>query len=331
MKQNIAGRLAGAFMESKLTPLLMAAALGVGAWTLATMASEEEPQIIVPLADIYLPMPGASPTEVENRVLVPLESVLSGIEGVEYVYTHAESGFGLATVRYEVGRDMEESLVQLHSTLMKNADRMPPGLGFPLVKTVTIDDVPFFTATLHGGDIGGSELRAAADELKTALEAVPEVRAVQVIGGQTREVRVELDPERLALYGIDPLQVAERLRLENMELQSGTYTRNDEVVRVTTGGFLRNAEDVEQVVLDVRDGALVQVRDVARVVNGPAEGLYVARRGWERVGADGIGGRVQAAGGRRDGAGPRPRAATGRRARADRPGGRLRGDLPELR
>ncbi len=271
MKQNIAGRLAGAFMESKLTPLLMAAALGVGAWTLATMASEEEPQIIVPLADIYLPMPGASPTEVENRVLVPLESVLSGIEGVEYVYTHAESGFGLATVRYEVGRDMEESLVQLHSTLMKNADRMPPGLGFPMVKTVTIDDVPFFSATLHGGDIGGAELRAAADELKTALEAVPEVRAVQVIGGQTREVRVELDPERLALYGIDPLQVAERLRLENMELQSGTYTRNDEVVRVTTGGFLRNADDVEQVVLDVRDGALVQVRDVARVVDGPAE------------------------------------------------------------
>lgn len=271
MRQNIAGRLAGAFMESKLTPLLMAAALGVGVWTLATMASEEEPQIIVPLADIYLPMPGASPTEVENRVLVPLESVLSGIEGVEYVYTHAESGFGLATVRYEVGRDMEESLVRLHSTLMKNADRMPPGLGFPMIKTVTIDDVPFFSATLHGGDLGQSELRAAADELKAALEAVPEVRAVQVVGGETREVRVELDPERLALYGIDPLQVAERLAAENTELQSGAYTRQDEVVRVTTGGFLTSARDVEQVVLDVRDGALVQVRDVATVVDGPAE------------------------------------------------------------
>ena len=271
MRQNIAGRLAGAFMESKLTPLLMAAALGVGVWTLATMASEEEPQIIVPLADIYLPMPGASPTEVENRVLVPLESVLSGIEGVEYVYTHAESGFGLATVRYEVGRDMEESLVRLHSTLMKNADRMPPGLGFPMIKTVTIDDVPFFSATLHGGDLGQAGLRAAADELKAVLEAVPEVRSVQVVGGETREVRVEIDPERLALYGIDPLQVAERLAAENTELQSGAFTRQDEVVRVTTGGFLTSARDVEQVVLDVRDGALVQVRDVATVVDGPAE------------------------------------------------------------
>ena len=195
MKQNIAGRLAGAFMESKLTPLLMAAALGVGAWTLVTMASEEEPQIIVPLADIYLPMPGASPAEVENRVLVPLENVLSGIEGVEYVYTHAQPEFGLATVRYEVGRDMEESLVQLHSTLMKNADRMPRELGFPLVKTVTIDDVPFFTATLHGGGVGTAELRSIADELRIALEAVSEVRDVHVAGGEAREVRVELDPE----------------------------------------------------------------------------------------------------------------------------------------
>ena len=150
MKQNIAGRLAGAFLESKLTPLLMAASLGVGAWSVATMPSEEEPQIIVPLADLFVPLPGASPQEVENRVLIPLENVLSGIEGVEYVYSHAEQGFGLVTVRYEVGRDMEESLVQLHSALLKNADRMPAGLGFPLVKTVTIDDVPFFTATLRG-------------------------------------------------------------------------------------------------------------------------------------------------------------------------------------
>ncbi len=126
------------------------------------MPSEEEPQIIVPLADLYLPLPGAMPQEVENRVLVPLENVLSGIEGVEYVYGHAEPGFGLVTVRYEVGLDMEESLVKLYSTLMKNMDRMPPGLMFPLVKTVTIDDVPFFTATLFGGGLDGGELLRVA-------------------------------------------------------------------------------------------------------------------------------------------------------------------------
>ncbi|MDP2955881.1 MAG: efflux RND transporter permease subunit [Longimicrobiales bacterium] len=271
MKENIAGRLAGAFLQSKLTPLLMVAALGVGAWTVATMSSEEEPQIIVPLADLYLPLPGATPQEVENRVLVPLENVLSGIEGVEYVYSHAEPGFGLVTVRYEVGRDMEESLVQLYSTLMKYADRMPPGLLFPLVKTVTIDDVPFFTAALFGGGADGGELRRVADEVRVELSSLSDVRDVQVVGGYPREIRVELDPERLATYGIDPLRVAQRLSGENVEAEAGTFTADDRVVRVTAGSFLADAEDVGNVVLDVRNGALVQVRDVATVIDGPAE------------------------------------------------------------
>jgi multidrug efflux pump subunit AcrB len=271
VKENLAGRLAGIFLESKLTPLLMAAALGVGAWTVSTMPSEEEPQIIVPLADLYLPLPGATPAEVENRVLVPLENVLSGIEGVEYVYSHAEPGFGLVTVRYEVGRDMEQSLVQLYSTLLKNADRMPPGLQFPLVKTVTIDDVPFFTAALYGGGMDGASLRRLADELRVELESVPDVRDVQVVGGYPREVRVELDPERLSAYGIDPSRVVQRLGGENVEMEAGTYTHDDRVVRVVAGSFLADADDVARVVLDVRDGALVQVRDVATVVDGPAE------------------------------------------------------------
>ncbi|GMV05035.1 MAG: multidrug transporter AcrB [Gemmatimonadota bacterium] len=271
MKENIAGRLAGMFLQSKLTPLLMAAALGVGAWTVSTMPSEEEPQIIVPLADLYLPLPGATPQEVENRVLVPLENVLTGIEGVEYVYSHAEPGFGLVTVRYEVGLDMEESMVKLYSTLMKYMDRMPPGLMFPLVKTVTIDDVPFFTASLRGGGLDGGQLRTLAEEARVELAAVPDVRDVQVVGGYPREIRVELDPERLATYGIDPLQVAQRLAGENVEAEAGTFTYDDRVVRVTTGTFLSDAEDVGNVVLDVRQGALIQVRDVATVVDGPGE------------------------------------------------------------
>jgi len=271
MKQNVAGRLAGLFLESKLTPLIMAAALGVGVWTLSTMPSEEEPQIIVPLADLYLPLPGASPREIENRVLVPLESVLSGIAGVEYIYSHAEPGFGLVTVRYEVGRDMEESLVRLYSTLLEHADRMPPGLRFPLVKTVTIDDVPFFTATLFGGGLDGGALRALADEVRVELERMPEVRDVQVYGGYPREVRVELDAERLATHGIDPLWVADRIGRAHTELGVGSYTSDDRVVRVTAGDFLRTADDVGNVVLAVREGALVQVADVARVVDGPSE------------------------------------------------------------
>ncbi len=271
MKSNLAGRLAAAFLDSKLTPLLMAGALGVGAWTLATMASEEEPQIIVPLADLYVPYPGASPDEVENRVLIPLENVLSGIEGVEYVYSHAQPGFGLVTVRYEVGRDMEESLVRLFSTLMKNADRMPPGVTLPLVKTVTIDDVPFLVATLRGEGQDPAQLRRLADEVRVELEALADVRDVVVTGGQPREIRVELRPEAMAGHGVDAALVAARLQAAGVRADAGTFTRDGEVVRVVAGPFLRNADDVRSVVLDVRDGVLVQVGDVAEVVDGPAE------------------------------------------------------------
>jgi multidrug efflux pump subunit AcrB len=206
---------------------------------------------------------------VENRLLIPLENVLSGIEGVEYVYSHAESGFGLVTVRYEVGRDMEESLVQLYATLLKNADRMPPGLAMPLVKTVTIDDVPFFTVGLSGEDRDPDELRALADELRVELESVPDVRDVTVLGGSPREIRVEPLSERLAAHGVDASRLVERLRAENVSLDAGEFVRADEVVRLKAGSFLTSARDVEAVVLDVRDGRLIRVGDVAAVTDGP--------------------------------------------------------------
>jgi multidrug efflux pump subunit AcrB len=271
MKSEFAGKLADAFLTSKLTPLLMTGALALGLYTVVTLPSEEEPQIIVPLADIYLPLPGTAPAEVENRLLIPMENVLSGIEGVEYVYSHAEMGFGLVTVRYEVGRDMEESLVRLFTTLMKYAERMPPGFNMPLVKTVTIDDVPFFTVTLSGDGQDHATLRQIADEVRVALETIPEVRDVVVTGGYSREIRVELSPDRMAAYGVDPNMLAERLRMANVNVQAGHYTKGNEVVRVTAGPFLASAHDVGSVVLDVRDGVLVQVADVADVIDGPEE------------------------------------------------------------
>lgn len=271
MRSGIAGRLADTFIDSKLTPLLLAAALALGVYTVFTMPSEEEPQIIVPMADVFVPLPGATPAEVENRVLVPLEEILSGIEGVEHVYSHADPGMGLVTVRYEVGQDMEESLVRLHSTLLKHADRMPPGVQVPLVKTVTIDDVPFFTVTLFGEGREHGKLRALADELAVSLQSVEDVRRVDVIGGYPREIRVELLPERLAAFGVDPGDIGRRLEAANVSLDAGEFTRAGEVVRVKAGPYLTSAGDVESVVLDVRDGELVQVGDVARVLDGPEE------------------------------------------------------------
>ncbi len=272
MKLGIAGRLADFFIGSKLTPLLLTAALGVGLWSVFSLPSREEPEIVVPVADVYLPMPGATPREVENRALIPLEEVLGGIEDVEYVYSHAESGFGLVTVRYEVGTDMEEALVRLHSELWRNADRMPADLeGFPLVKTVTIDDVPFLTLTLHGEGMETSELRSLADEVAVELRSVERVRRVEVIGGSPREIRVELSPERMAAYGVDPGRVVERLEAANTSLGAGEFSRRSSVVRIKAGPYLTSARDVEAVVLDVRDGRPVQVGDVARVTDGPGE------------------------------------------------------------
>ncbi|HEU4464298.1 MAG TPA: efflux RND transporter permease subunit [Gemmatimonadota bacterium] len=271
MKSDVAGRLAGAFLESKLTPLLLGAAVAIGVWSVATMPSEEEPQIVVPLADLYLPFPGHAPEEIENRLLIPLEGVLSGIEGVEYVYSHAEQGFGLVTVRFEVGRDMEQSLVRLYTALLKHADEMPPGFTLPLVKAVTIDDVPFFSLALSGAAYDHAALRGMAEELQADYEAVPEVREVAVIGGSPREVRVELSAERLAAYGVDPALVADRLAHANASADAGDYTLENQVVRVSAGPFLGSAGDVERVVVDVRDGRLVQVADVADVIDGPGE------------------------------------------------------------
>jgi multidrug efflux pump subunit AcrB len=271
MRSGLAGRIADTFIGSKLTPLLLAGALAIGLYSTLTMPSEEEPQIIVPVADIYLPLPGYTPDEVENRLLIPIENILSGIAGVEYVYSHAEPGFGLVTVRYEVGRDMEASLVQLYSTLLKNADRMPPGFSMPLVKTVGIDDVPFFTVALSGEGRGTEELRALADEVRVQLESVPDVRDVVVSGGSPREVRVEPLPERLAAFGVDPAVLVERLRAENTSLDAGQFVRADEVVRIKAGSFLSSARDVESVILATHEGGLVRVGDVAQVSDGPGE------------------------------------------------------------
>jgi multidrug efflux pump subunit AcrB len=166
---------------------------------------------------------------------------------------------------------MEDSMTRLFTTLMKNMDRMPPGVQMPLVKTVTIDDVPFFAATLRQEGVEPSEMRRLADEIRVELMGVPDVRDVHVKGGEPREIRVELDPARLAGFGIDPGQVAMRLQASGVRSDAGSFTRDGEVVRVVAGPYLSSADDVRSVVLDVRDGALVQVGDVADVVDGPGE------------------------------------------------------------
>jgi len=273
---GIAGRIAGLFIHSKLTPLLMAAALGIGIYSAWLTPREEEPQISVPIADIYVKYPGASPREVERRVVEPLEHLVSDIEGVEYVYSTSLPGQAMLVVRYYVGQDVERSLVRLYDKMASNMDRMPPGVSMPLVKTRSIDDVPMLGLTLWSNQYDDYQLRQMAEELAAEIESVPDVAGVNLIGGRARQVRVLLDPDRLAGYGLDPLQVVPAIRGANSRRASGAFAQNDTEYLVETGNFLTSAEDVRNLVVGTDAGRPVYLRSVARVIDGPEEpGQYV--------------------------------------------------------
>ena len=271
MKVGIAGRLANAFIDSKLTPLLMIAALLIGVVATYLTPREEEPQIVVPLVDIFVPYPGGSAREVEERVAKPLEKIINQIEGVEYIYSMSRPDFALITVRYYVGENTEESLVKLWAVLLENLDKMPAQNLLPLIKTKSIDDVPVLTLTLWSEKYDGFQLRRVAAELADEIKRVENVAEVELTGGLRRKVRVILDPTRLRAYGIEPLQIAQQIQAANQSLTVGhLQSRNTDFV-VETGAFLTRAEDVENLVVGVFGRHPVYLKDVAEVRDGPEE------------------------------------------------------------
>ena len=179
MKVGIAGRIANAFIDSKLTPLLMIAALMIGVFTTYLTPREEEPQIVVPLVDLYVPYPGASAKEVEERIAKPLEKIVTEINGVEYVYSTSMPNFALITVRYFVGENTEDSLVKLWAVIMKNMDKMPGGqVILPLMKSKSIDDVPVLTLTLWSENYDGYQLRRISAELADEIKKINNVSEI---------------------------------------------------------------------------------------------------------------------------------------------------------
>ena len=258
-----AGRFAHAWIASKLTPLIITAALLVGAFAVWKLPREEEPQIIVPMIDVFVQMPGASAHEVEERVTRPMEKLLWEIPGVEYIYSTSSPGMSMTIVRFYVGQDEEKSIVRLNQKLNANMDLVPPGASGPLVKPRSIDDVPILALTLSSKRYGDFELRQIAAQVHDAIKHVPDVSAVNLIGGQRREVRVVLDEGRLAAYNLSPLQVAGALGLSNWRLPSGQFDRANREYLLETGEFLRTAEDVRNVVAGVANDKAVFVRDVA--------------------------------------------------------------------
>ena len=271
MKTGAAGALASQFMQSKLTPLLMVVFLLVGFYAAYLTPREEEPQIEVPFADIFLRYPGASAEEVESRIVDPLEKIIANIEGVEYIYSTSRPGEAMLIVRYYVGADIERAYVRLYNEIVKHMDKMPQRVSMPLIKTRSIDDVPVLGLTLWSEDYTDFELRRIAEELNNELEKVDNVGATNLHGGRSRKVQVVLQRDKMASYSLDILSVAEQLEAANQQQASGGFNAANERFLVETGNFLHSAEEVGQLVIGVQGRSPVYLHQIAEIEDGPEE------------------------------------------------------------
>jgi multidrug efflux pump subunit AcrB len=266
-----AGKFAQVWIGSKLTPLVIVGSLLLGAFSVWKLPREEEPQIIVPMVDVFVPMPGASAREVEERVTKPMEKLLWEIPGVEYIYSTSSPGMSTAIVRFLVGEDEEKSIARLNQKLNANLDLIPPGASPPLVKPRSIDDVPILALTFWSKRYGDYELRRIAAQVDDAIKQTPDVSAVALIGGERREIRITLDQARLAAYGLAPGQVVTALGVSNRRLPSGEFATGNRQYILETGEFLRTSEDVRNVVVGVAKDRPIFVRDIAQVTDGGEE------------------------------------------------------------
>jgi len=270
-KYGFAGRLAAMFIDSKLTPMIVVASLLLGLFAVFMLPREEEPQIKVPMIDVMVAMPGASATEIENRVTRPMEKLLWEIPGVEYLYSTASPGGNLTIVRFKVGSDLEQSLVRLNQKLQGNFDRMPLGVTPPLVKPRTIDDVPILALTFHSSRYDHATLRRLAAQVDDTVKSIPQVAETTLIGGQARQIRVQLDPARLASRNLSASYLIPLLQQANAQTHTGVQAATNQETLLQTGTFFRDARDVGAVVLGVSDGHPVYLRDVATITDAPAE------------------------------------------------------------
>ncbi len=269
--RGIAGRFAALFIDSKLTPIAVAASLLLGLFAILMLPREEEPQIKVPMIDVFVGMPGATPSEVENRVTRPIEELLWEIPGVEYLYSTASPGGNLTIVRFKVGTDLEAALVRLNQKLQANFDRIPLGVTPPLVKPRTIDDVPILALTLHSARYDHATLRQIAVQLDDAVKQVPQVAETTIIGGRPRSIRVQLDPQRLAARNLSPGLVVPMLQQAGAQTYAGALPAGNVETLLQVGTFFRDAKEVGAVVLGAHGGRPVYLREVADIVDGPAD------------------------------------------------------------
>ena len=269
MQEGISGKIANFFINSKLTILLMVALMVIGVYSSFLIPREEEPQINVPMADVMIGYPGATPAEVESRVIKPLEKVLANIKGVEHLHSMAMNGQAMIIVQFFVGEDIERSYVKLYDELAKHENLFPQGIYKPMVKTRSIDDVPMLGLTLWSEKYDDFEILQLAEEVTSEIEKVKDVAITKEIGGRSRELKVILDKDKMAENKVDALGIMQMIQANNGASQSGSFVQNDTEYLITTGRFLETAEDVENLVVGVNQNMPVYLKQVAKVQDGP--------------------------------------------------------------
>jgi multidrug efflux pump subunit AcrB len=270
-------RIVETFLQGNLSILLIILSLAAGVVSLLVTPREEDPQIIVPMADVMISMPGAAAAEVERQVSTRLEKLLYQIPGVEHIYSMSLPGQAVVTVRFYVGEDLERSWVKLHNKIQANIDQVPPGVTGWVVKPIEIDDVPIVGLTLFSPTYDDHELRRMAEEMEIRLQAVKNTGRTYVIGGRPREITVHLSPGRMAGYNVTLCDIQRALQGANVSVLSGELVQADQAVRFQAGQFLATAEAVENLVVSVNEQRPVFLKQVAEVQDGPGEATTYAR------------------------------------------------------
>jgi len=276
-KHSLPTRIVAHFLEGNLATILIILALIAGTAALLLTPREEEPQIVVPLADVYVHMPGASAAEVEKQVATSLEKLLWQVDGVEYVYSMSRPGLAIVTARFSVGEDRIQSLVKLHNKIITHSDVVPPGVTGWVIKPVEVDDVPIVNLSLISSQASELELRRVAEEVVDRLQAVKHTSVTTIIGGQPRMLRVAIDPAAAAARHLDLLMVRNALAGANLELAAGSFQQNNEELLVQGGSFFNSADEVGDLMVGVHGDLPVFLHDIASITDAAAEATSYTR------------------------------------------------------
>jgi multidrug efflux pump subunit AcrB len=269
--QGFAGRLASMFIDSKLTAIGIIASFLLGIMAIVMLPREEEPQIKVPMIDVMVAMPGATPKEVEQRVSIPMEKLLYELPDIEYIYSTSMRSECLLIARFKVGEKMEDAIVRLNQKLATNFDRIPKGVSRPLVKPHSIEDVPVLALTFHSRHYDHYTLRRLAAQVDDSIKSIKNVAETKLIGGTQRQVRILFDPLRLAARHLTAADIAQRLQQANRQTYTGDLESLNREMMLQTGRFLSSAREMRRLVVGVYNNAPVYLGDVATVIDGPSE------------------------------------------------------------